>query len=290
MAFPNTGIVAAPKIMPSEFGLFTVAKPENSVDEDRWARGFSQEWDTDLYSATNYDGTDTTSDSVASDATPTRYTEINPFFIEAQDIRSTLGMSKFDYIARLARQLEGVTQKAMEQELWDGAIRKGESHSNKALSAASATLVNGTTALTDAKALALLDFTMASTSPCGENGVIHMTKDVAGLLSASYMIFHNVETGHLQTVSGTKIVIGSGYTGTGPDGQTGATASAGNKWMYGTGTVKTYVGKVDVVNDNLAQGYDVSGNQNDIRLKAIRPAAVYFDTTIHLAVRVDLTA
>ena len=290
MAFPNTGIVAAPKIMPSEFGLLAVAKPENSVDEDRWARGFSQEWDTDLYSATNYDGTDTTSDSVASDATPTRYTEINPFFIEAQDIRSTLGMSKFDYIARLARQLEGVTQKAMEQELWDGAIRKGESHSNKALSAASATLVNGTTALTAAKALALLDFTMASNSPCGENGIIHMTKDIAGLLSASYMIFHNVETGHLQTVSGTKIVIGSGYTGTGPDGQTGATASAGNKWMYGTGTVKTYVGKVDVVNDNLAQGYDVSGNQNDIRLKAIRPAAVYFDTTIHLAVRVDLTA
>lgn len=290
MAFPNTGIVAAPKIMPSEFGLLAVAKPENSVDEDRWARGFSQEWDTDLYSATNYDDTDTTSDAVASNATPTRYTEIKPFFIEAQELRSTLGMSKFDYIARLARQLEGVTQKAMEQELWDGAIRKGESHSNKALSDSTAALVNGTTALPAARALALLDFTMASNSPCGENGIIHMTKDIAGLLSASYMIFHNVETGHLQTVSGTKIVIGSGYTGTGPDGQTGATASAGNKWMYGTGTVKTYVGKVDVVNDNLAQGYDVSGNQNDIRLKAIRPAAVYFDTTIHLAVRVDLTA
>lgn len=290
MAFPNTGIVAAPKIMPSEFGLLAVAKPENSVDEDRWARGFSQEWDTDLYSATNYDDTDTTSDAVASNATPTRYTEIKPFFIEAQELRSTLGMSKFDYIARLARQLEGVTQKAMEQELWDGAIRKGESHSNKALSDSTAALVNGTTALSAPRALALLDFTMASNSPCGENGIIHMTKDIAGLLSASYMIFHNVETGHLQTVSGTKIVIGSGYTGTGPDGQTGATASAGNKWMYGTGTVKTYVGKVDVVNDNLAQGYDVSGNQNDIRLKAIRPAAVYFDTTIHLAVRVDLTA
>ena len=290
MAFPNTGIVAAQKIMPSEFGLLAVAKPENSVDEDRWARGFSQEWDTSLYSATNYDDTDTTSDVVASNATPTRYTEIKPFFIEAQELRSTLGMSKFDYIARLARQLEGVTQKAMEQELWDGAIRKGESHSNKALSDSTAALVNGTTALPAARALALLDFTMASNSPCGENGIIHMTKDIAGLLSANYMIFHNVEKGHLQTVSGTKIIVGSGYTGTGPDGQTGATASAGNKWMYGTGTVKTYVGKVDVVNDNLAQGYDVSGNQNDIRLKAIRPAAVYFDTTIHLAVRVDLTA
>jgi hypothetical protein len=27
-----------------------------------------------------------------------------------------------------------------------------------------------------------------------------------------------------------------------------------------------------------------------MRLKAIRPAAAYFDTSIHLAVRVDLTA
>jgi hypothetical protein len=54
--------------------------------------------------------------------------------------------------------------------------------------------------------------------------------------------------------------------------------------------VKTYVGDIDVVNDNLSQAYDIDGNQNDMRLKAIRPAAVYFDTSIHLAVRVDLSA
>jgi hypothetical protein len=67
-------------------------------------------------------------------------------------------------------------------------------------------------------------------------------------------------------------------------------ATNADKWIYGTGVVKVYLGDVDVVNDNLAQGYDVEGNQNDITLKAIRPAAVYFDTSIHLAVRVDLTA
>jgi hypothetical protein len=50
------------------------------------------------------------------------------------------------------------------------------------------------------------------------------------------------------------------------------------------------VGNIDVVNDNLSQAYDVSGNANDMRIKAIRPVAVYFDTSIHLAVRVDLTA
>lgn len=288
MAF--TGIFEAPKITPSEFGLLSLVKPETRSKEDQWVRGFSQEWDTSLYSATNYDDTDTTSESVASDSTPTRYDEIKPFFIEAEDYRSTLGFVGLDYVARVKRQLEGVTQKAIELELWDGAIRKGESHANKALSASTASLVNGTTALSISRALALLDFTMAATSPCGENGVIHMTKDAAGLLASNYMIFHNEEMGHLQTISGTKIVVGSGYTGTGPDGATGATASATNKWMYGTGTVKVFLGDVDVVADNLAQSYDVSGNQNDMRIKAIRPAAVYFDTTIHLAVRVDLSA
>ena len=289
MAFPNTGIVAAPKITPADFGLLAAIKPENSADEDRWIRGFSQEWETELYSAKNWDDTDTTSDAVASDATPTYYTEIKPFFIEAEELRSTLSFNGLDRIARLKRQLEGVTQKAMEQELWDGAIRKGETHAIKALSASTAALVNGTTALSAARALALLDHTIATTSPCGEQGVIHMTRDTAGILAANYMIFHMVGSEHLQTISGTKIVIGSGYSGNGPDGQTGATASATNKWMYGTSTVKTYLGKVDVVNDNLAQAYDVAGNANDMRLKAIRPAAVYFDESVHLAVRVDLS-
>jgi len=288
MAF--TGIFEAPKITPSEFGLFTVAKPDTQLKEDQWVRGFSQEWDTSIYSAKNWDDTDTTSAIIASNATPTRYTEIKPFFIEAEDYRSTLGFAGFDYVARVKRQLEGITQKAIEREIWDGAIRKGESHANKALSASTATLINGTTALSVARALALLDFELADTSPAGENGVIHMTKDAAGLLSANYMIFHNVETGQLQTISGTKIIIGSGYTGNGPDTQTGATASATNKWMYGTGTVKAFLGDVDVVADTLAQSYDVAGNQNDMRIKAIRPAAVYFDPSIHLAVRVDLTA
>jgi hypothetical protein len=118
-----------------------------------------------------------------------------------------------------------------------------------------------------------------------------MTRDVAALLASnSNMLFHEKDKEHLQTLGGTPVIVGSGYSGTGPDEATGATATATNKWIYATGTVKTYVGDVDVVNDNLSQAYDVSGNANDMRLKAIRPAAVYFDTSIHLAVRVDLTA
>ena len=290
MAFPKTGVVPAPKIVPSAFGLLVVAKPENSADEDMWTRGFSQEWETELSAGTNWDDTDTTDDEIFSEATPTRHTFIKPFFIEATEDISTLGFRGLDRIGRIERQLEGITQKAMEQELWSGVIRRTETHENLSLNAASATLVNGTTALTARRALATLEQLIAETSPAGEQGIIHMTRDMAALLSSSsQMLFHNKEIDHLQTMGGTPVIIGSGYSGAGPVGVTGETASLTNKWMYATGTVKTYLGKVDVVNDNLAQAYDVSGNQNDMKLKAIRSAAVYFDSSIHLAVRVDLT-
>ena len=291
MAFTKTGVVSAPKIVPSAFGLLAVVKPENAPSEDQWIRGFSQEWETELYSATNWDDTDSTSGQVVAAGVPNYYDEIKPWFIEAEEYRSTLGFLGIDRIERLKRQLEGVTQHAMEIELWDGAIRKGESHDNKALSSSTATILNGGTALSPRRALALLEHAIGQASDGGEQGVIHITRDVAALLASnSNMLFHEKDKDHLQTLGGTPVVVGSGYTGTGPDGATGATASATNKWIYATGTVRTYVGDIDVVNDNLAQAYDVSGNANDMRLKAVRPAAVYFDTSIHLAVRVDLTA
>ncbi|NBU22554.1 MAG: hypothetical protein EBS38_01355 [Actinobacteria bacterium] len=291
MAFPNNGVVEAPQIVPSAFGLLAVVKPENSAEEDRWIRGFSQEWETEVSNLVNWDDTDTTVDVYAERVNPVRHVKIKPFFIEATEDISTFGFLGLDRIARITRQIEAGSQKAIERELWDGVVRKGESHENAALSSATVTILGGGTAYSAKRALALLEQGIAEASQFGEQGLIHMTRDVAALLSSnSQMLFHNKVKDHLQTMGGTPVVVGNGYSGNGPDGDTHAEASATNKWMYATGTVRVYLGDVDVVNDNLAQGYDVSGNANDMRLKAIRPAAVYFDTSIHLAVRVDLTA
>jgi hypothetical protein len=363
MAFPKNGVVEAPKIVPSAFGLLAVVKPENSADEDMWVRGFSQEYETELYAAKNWDDTDTTNSVVVSAGVPNYFTKIDPFFVEAEELRSTLGFLGLDRIERIKRQLEGITQDAMEKELWDGAVRIGESHSNRGLVSSGVTVLDGA-GLSARRALAVLENGIGLTSEAGEQGIIHATRDVVALLSSnSNMLFHEKLSDHLQTMGGTPVIAGSGYTGNGPriavatatistnttltinttgdhyllagdtvrysvvganinqsststavvtkvdaDTVTITIASATNrsqeavtgyiqqlgtnsaKWIYGTGTVRTYVGKIDVVNDNLAQAYDVSGNQNDMRLKAIRPAAVYFDTSIHLAVRVDLTA
>jgi len=291
MAFSNKGVVSAPLIVPS-YGLLEVAKPENAPSEDQWLRGFAQEWETTVQSLKNWDDTDSTSGAVVSGGVINYYDDIKPFFIEIEEVRSALSFNAIDRIARLTRQLEGMSQKAMEKELCDGAVRKGESHDNKALSSASATVLNSGTALNARRALALLEFEMGAASHAGENGVIHMTRDVFSLLSTvgGDVFMFNEELDRVETTNGTPVIVGSGYSGTGPDGVTGAAASAINKWIYGTGTVRTYLGDIDVVNDNLSQAYDVSGNANDMRIKAIRPAAVYFDTSIHLAVRIDLTA
>jgi hypothetical protein len=292
MAFPKNGVVEAPKIVPSAFGLLAVVKPENSADEDMWIRGFSQEWETTVDTLTNWDDTDTSSYVLVNNATVNYYDEIKPFFIELDEVRSTLGFLGIDRIERLKRQLEGVTSKSLERELWNGDIRIAESHDNKAL-INGATVLNSGTALSPKRALALLEHTIATTSHGGEQGVIHATRDVVALFSSnSNMLFHEKEKDHLQTLGGTPVIAGSGYTGQGPTSVTDGTQtpSATNKWIYGTGTVRVYLGDIDVVNDNLSQSYDVSGNANDMRIKAIRPAAVYFDTSIHLAVRVDLTA
>jgi hypothetical protein len=289
MAFPKNGVVEAPKIQPSMFGLLAVAKKHDSTDENKWVRGFSQEWETEVYHVANYDDTDTTTFDIVAAGAVNYFDEIKPFFIEVEEVRSTLGFLGLDRIARIQRQLEAVTQRALEVELWDGAIRKGESHDNRALTASASTILNSGTALSAKRALALLEFTIGQTSDSGEQGVIHMTRDVAAILSSSGNMLY-ADNG-IKTAGGTPVVIGSGYSGTGPDDAAGGAgaASTTNKWIYATGHVCVYLGKTHVVNDNLSQAYDVAGNQNDMRLKAIRPAAVFFDTSIHLAVRVDLS-
>lgn len=290
MAF--NGIFDAPKIVPSKFGLFVVAKPDSPVAEDKWTRGFSQLWETRPNYGRNWDETSNTSEVLFSDANSPLYTEHKPFFIEVEDQRSTFDIPGEDRFARVLRQLEGISQHACEVEFWDGAIASGESLPNPYLAKASgATILNSGNALPARRAVALLEHYIGQTSAGGEQGIIHMTRDTAALLSStSNMLFHEKGKEHLQTVGGTPVVVGSGYSGNGPSGATGATASDTNKWIYATGTVKVLLGEPDVVNDTLAQGYDVSGNANDMKIKATRAASVYFDQSIYLAVRVDLTA
>ena len=294
MAF--NGVFEAPDINVSMFGLFALTQPQtfsaSSDVDDKWVRGFNQEWDTRPNFVRNWDETSNTNVVIKSDNAAPRFAYLKPFFVEVEDFASTLGILGVDRFERVTRQLEASTQKAVERELWEGEIAQGESLDNPYLrSNTTATTLNSGTALSPKRALAALEFEIGAVSGVGFQGVIHMTRDVAVLLASnSQMLRHSEGKEHLETFNGTPVIIGSGYTGSGPMGDANATASISNKWMYATGDVKTFLTDSDVVNDTLAQAYDVSGNANDMRIKATRAAVAYFDTSVHLAVRVDLTA
>jgi hypothetical protein len=363
------GIVSAPKLKPMQYGLFSVNKggPEESGNGDvaeRWVRGF----EVDLESRPNYvrvmDDTDSTTVEIYSDPDAPRYLEVKPFFIEVEDFASTLGLLGLNRMERVLRQLEGVTQRTVERELWEGDIARGQQNGNTYLTDEDTVVVlGGGASLPPHHAIANLERGVGNYSASGEQGVLHITRDIAALLGSQYMLTRNDDDPghiHIETNSGTTVIIGSGYTGNGvaynvsnkaltsnvatitttnphylavgetvevsgvdavfngsytvvatPTATTftyaksnanvsstavsSATAyaqmqaSANNKWIYATGTIGIKLGKSEVVNDNLAQAYAVTANNNDMRFKAIRPVAVYFDTSIHLAVKVSVS-
>jgi hypothetical protein len=362
MAFK--GIIPAPKMTPMEFGLFSAAKPNADIPagaEDKWVRGFEADFESRPNYVRVWDETSATSFVAFTDTTSPHYAELKPYFIEVEDHATTLALLGLDRFERIKRQLEAVTQKTLEHEFWDGHITRGQGLTNPYLSDGStAVVVGGGVAVPPHHAIALLERGISNQSASGEQGTLHLTRDVATLLGSQYMLMRVEDDPghiHIETNGGTTVVVGSGYSGAGPvwqvsnkaltsnvatlttatdhylttgdsvivsgvdstfDGTytvastpTGTTftyakvhgnvssvadtgtiqaqATASYKWLYASGTIAILLGDSEVVNDNLAQAYDVAGNQNDMRIKATRAAIAYFDTSIHLAVKVDMT-
>ena len=372
MAFK--GVLESPEITPAPFGLFSVSVPNDPAESDneQWVRGFSQMLDTRPNYVRLWDDTSATSFVATSDPASPIYQENTPIFIEVEDFRSTFDLPTADKFSRIAKQLEGVTQKGLEKELWDGEIALAGGLPNPFLSKQTATIIHVTAtpsaSYSPKRAIALLDYHAGRVSAAGEPGVFHLTRDTFSLLISNghtFAFYPNSEAPHhVLTLSGTSVIVGSGYSGNGPHrnisflavttnvvtvttgaahhlsvGETfsmvvtsgnagyqtaftqtlvvasipttttftaaltqanqGDTASTGTvqmvgtdttKWIYATGCVKTIVGDSVIVNDTVAHGYDVAGNKNDVRIKATRAAMASFDESIHLAIKVDLTA
>jgi len=358
------GIYPATELKPTEFGIFSGARVMRHTSrnyDERWIRGFSVEYDTQPTVRLLEDG-GTSVHTMFDGSGLARYLNVEPFFIEVEDYRSTFSLTGEDRFSRVLKQLEAVTQKAVEREFYNGYVTRTDLTQNQYLTkSGSYTFASSTpqTAVSVQRAVALLEAQLAN-SPTGEQGVIHMSRDAAALLGSQWLLMRVEDDKgvfHLETLNGTTCIIGSGYTGDGPFSaitnkaasggtatittatphglvtndtvtvsgvdatfngtytvtgapttttftyakagtitSTAATglaqmvATADVKWMFATGSLDIHVGKPDVVNDTLAHGYDVSTNQNNMRIKALRPAAVHFDPSMHYAVKVNLTA
>jgi hypothetical protein len=288
------GVFPAGEITPAPCGILSVARVTNHTARDydeRWVRRFAQEFDTQpsYVRLLNVDDDVVANGEISDNQSDARFLEYVPFYIEVEDFASTFGLPGQDRFARIVKELNAVTQKAVEREFWEGATAQAFSPDapNMYLRKASDVTVPVSGAKKPENALMSLEQAI-SNSPVGENGVIHMTRDVASILG-SRLVYKKGEdefSGRAMTRLGTHVVIGSGYTGNGPEGVENATASDTNKWIYATGPVDVHLGKIEVVNENLAQGADVT--INDMKLKAYRPAAVFADPSIHYAMRVTL--
>lgn len=286
------GVFPAGELVPAPCGILSVARTtyhEGRDYDERWVRHLAQEFDTlpSFVRLLTVNDDTVTGGQLSDNQSDQRYLDYDPFYIDVEDFASTFGINGQDRFDRIRKELDSVTQKALEYEYWEGKTALAESNGNFYLSKAGAATVPETGAFTPQIALMYLEQAI-SNSPTGESGVIHMTRDIASILG-SRLIYKKGDDeypGRVMTRLGTPVVIGSGYTGNGPIGATGAAASSTNKWMYATSSVEAHLGRIEIVDEDLASGVDAT--INDMRLKAYRPAAVYSDPSIHYAMRVTI--
>ena len=286
------GVYPPRELTPAPCGLLSVARVMTHTSagyDEKWVRGFAHEFETQATVRLLTRDDDVVSGGELSNSNDlVRYMDIDPFFIEVEDDSSTFGLLGVDLGGRSIIKKKNATQKAVEWELANGEAAVAGSSANPYLASAAAA-VQGSGALNPHTGLMLLEDAISS-SDVGENGVIHVPRDVASILAYGNLLVQAEKNGKpiLTTYLGTEVVVGSGYTGTGPLGDPNATPSPTNKWMYATGPVDVHLGKIEVVNENLGQGIDA--NINDMLVKAVRPAVAYFDPSMHYAARVTLPA
>lgn len=289
------GVLPAAPLVPASFGLLSAADVTVTDGTAEWIRGFAAQYNSRpqlVRILTQAEGiADNGTVYQASDNQTRQYDDIDPFFIEITSKVSGLSYNDSTTREKLIDQLEAVTSKAIEFELWTGVAAISDGSNQPYLQKDNAATVVGSGAVSPKKALSLIEGAIAD-SPTGAGGVIHITRELASILTLQGAIkpVDNEDTRfgaqHLETVLGTKVVVGTGYTGDGPGTGNGATDSA--QWIYATGPVSVYLGEAEVTNEDLARSF--TSSTNDVNVSALRAAAVYFDPSIFYAVNVDLPA
>lgn len=290
------GILPAPPFQGAPCGLFSVARVVDHSTDAHWVAGFEVETDSfpTISLRNNADQSVVDTDAVIYDGTgkPKSYLA-TPFFVELRAHATNIDFIREgdgEFKDTIKAQIKAASQKAVERELWEGvATRNADTpEAQKALFLRRPTADGGATVVTSGgatpeKALWLIEQAISS-SPTGGRGTIHMTRDVASALGSRLRYFEKNEIDektYAVTRLGTKVVIGSGYTGAGPVGATGTAASATNKWIYVTGDVTVDLGK-----PQLVQWDTPSINDHEALISLA--GAVHFDPSLFAAAQVTL--
>lgn len=278
------GIFPAPPLSVAPCGLLSVARVVKHDGDEHWVNPSSAEFDsTPSVSVLSNNGL--TKTPVTASVVNISDIGVTPFWIDLRVKETTVNYIRGGIDGPYRDQIESASQKAVEFELWSGVstssnVPAGAGYYLSMPGGASVVTSGGSA---PEKALYLIEQSIAL-SPTGGRGVIHMTRDVASALGSRLRYFEKNEIDektYAVTRLGTLVVIGSGYSGGGPDGDANAAPTATNKWMYATGGIEVHLGQTTIIET-------VEISRNDFEVVLNRPAAVIFDPSIFSAAQVTL--
>lgn len=126
-----------------------------------------------------------------------------------------------------------------------------------------------TTVVTGADAVRALGDLEAELASCyAGQGIIHVPRSVLPILAAWHLVVER--DGALFTTGGNRVVVGGGYTGTGPDG---TAPDEGAAWIYATGAVFGYRSAVRVTSPRES----IDRAENTMRMIAERTYVLGFE-------------
>ncbi len=288
MAF--NGVIPAAKLVEAPFGLFSAAEvSERGPRDEHWGQGFAAMSEACTFDASIVDVCGGIPPIEVFTGSDQRWKQVRPFGIVAKDECLALGFNAEDRRARVIRQLDVITNKAVERELWVGDYRAAWDADLESAEAGSSTplgyLSQADTEVVEATAqkpqiaLALLEQAYADCGP-GLRATIHVSPLVAEMLGDHL----TAEDGKLYTHQGNIVAVGSGYDGSGP-GQAAPTNKF-THWMYVTGQVFVVLGSKELVTVNEVQA--TNAVTNEMTYVAERPAAVYVDGCCQFAAQADV--
>lgn len=280
---PLLEVVEGPPLTEPRVSLLRSIVPDVSPDANpRWAAGGVQ-FESDGCGGVQL--VECGTDDLTDPSEDCNVFPVEAFEIVASYSRHVRSSGSTDFVAKATQKLEACTAKAIEAELWGGAL-KGDVNPH---------LTSGTDDEADVYvedvsvagnsftgALAALEDYLAACS-CGGMGMIHMTRGtlIRGMLSGAVRRT-SADSYRLETPNGTIIVPGAGYPGTDPDGAD----EAGVEWMYATGPIAVRLSAITVTPPTMGPGDQSQAVDRATNLRtywASRFAVVGFDPSCCLA-------
>lgn len=210
-----------------------------------------------------------------------------PFIIEVPYTCSSFGFQAAEYEKRALRQLMATMHKALENEFWTGSINPSNPSLVGSTPNDDAHILNpggaaAPVAVSPGVALMLLSQALANCGS-GGRGMIHATP----ALVERWVNLPAVQCNDKLITTrarGDIIVNGSGYPGTGPEGQ--PTPGPNEVWAYATGMVNLRLGDPEVYPKEFSEAFDRGTNTVTYRGEIV--ASAVHDLCCSFAMLVDL--